>query len=342
MSAIQPILLRLVRESFGESQETFAKRFNLKQAVWSKYENGGAEPTEKTLGELCEQTGYNRDFFFQPAAALPGGLVFHRKRSSLSAFDRDRIEAEARLRAVDAAALCRKRKVRSNVPAEPGPTPEETARVVRALWKCGDGPIDDLVNILDNNGIVILEFNFGTGLLDGFFLRLPDDGLVCIALNSDPSIPADRRHFTLAHELGHALLHREAFPGKEAEIQADRFAAELLLPESSAKPELSSKYAFWELKELKARWKVSIAAILHRSKEFGLLSESRYRSYFVYLNKIGCRKKEPSCNVVRRESRLIPHLLRRCFPSGNPADAAGFLRLSVSRFLDRYPAYATA
>lgn len=77
----------------------------------------------------------------------------------------------------------------------------------------------------------------------------PGKSTGCSGAADLPSIPADRRHFTLAHELGHALLHREAFPGKEAEIQADRFAAELLLPESSAKLEMSSKYAFGELKE---------------------------------------------------------------------------------------------
>lgn len=339
MSAFQPILLRLVRESMGESQAAFAGRFDLKQAVWSKYENGGAEPTGETLDAIGRETGYDRNFFFQGGADVPAGLVFHRKRSSLSATVRDRIEAEARLRAIDAAALCRARGVRSKLPAKIGRTPEAAAQAVRECWNCGTGPIVNLVDVLDRNGIVVLEFDFETGLLDGFFLRLPDDGLVCIALNSNLSVAADRRHFTLAHELGHALLHREAFPGSDAEKEADRFAAEFLLPASSAQTELLPKYTFADLKRLKARWKVSMAAILHRSRKLGLLSESRYRGYFVYLNKIGCRKNEPPCGVGRHESRLVLHLLSKVYPDGDVAKAADALHLSVARVRTRYPAF---
>ena len=40
----------------------------------------------------------------------------------------------------------------------------------------------------------------------------------------------DRQLFSLAHEIGHMVLH--AYPEQEQEDQADRFASEFLMPEA--------------------------------------------------------------------------------------------------------------
>ena len=45
-------------------------------------------------------------------------------------------------------------------------------------------------------------------------------------MNSD--MPGDRHRFNLAHELGHALMHRHSTG--ECESEANRFAAEFLMP----------------------------------------------------------------------------------------------------------------
>lgn len=85
MRVIRPVLLRLVRESSGRSQEDFAALFGLRQAIWSKYENGNAQPTAETLSHLCARTGYEPAFFSAPVPEMPVGLVFHRKRAALPA-----------------------------------------------------------------------------------------------------------------------------------------------------------------------------------------------------------------------------------------------------------------
>ena len=86
--------------------------------------------------------------------------------------------------------------------------------------------------------------------LEGFLFALPSAGLVFV--NSDENNPISRRRFTAAHELGHFLLHRNRMTGgkwigdtketiREAgepktaamEREANRFAAELLMPSQS-------------------------------------------------------------------------------------------------------------
>lgn len=78
--------------------------------------------------------------------------------------------------------------------------------------------------------------------IDGFLFWAGSDGLAFV--NADQDSPLPRRRFTAAHELGHAVLHRErmgrfrvdakvredADDPDELEREANRFAAELLMP----------------------------------------------------------------------------------------------------------------
>ncbi|WP_086428661.1 ImmA/IrrE family metallo-endopeptidase [Staphylococcus cornubiensis] len=114
---------------------------------------------------------------------------------------------------------------------------------------------------------------------------------------------AVRRHFDLAHELGHLLLHRqvefdmlshEAFQAIEKE--ADIFAAEFLLPEkqfiesfNQVKKKSNPDY-FVMLKE---QWYVSIQAMAMRAYYLGLLSDAQYRYFWSLINKKGYKKREP-------------------------------------------------
>ncbi len=51
------------------------------------------------------------------------------------------------------------------------------------------------------------------------------------------TIPADRVRFSLAHEIGHIVVHQ--LPTDDMEREADRFAAEFLMPESAVRPDLT-------------------------------------------------------------------------------------------------------
>lgn len=89
---------------------------------------------------------------------------------------------------------------------------------------------------------VLAEVPGTTDAIDGFLFRSGNDGLAFV--NADGGSPLPRRRFTAAHELGHAVLHRERMgrfrvdvtidPSAEAademEREANRFAVELLMP----------------------------------------------------------------------------------------------------------------
>ncbi|MHB8394339.1 MAG: ImmA/IrrE family metallo-endopeptidase [Candidatus Dormibacteria bacterium] len=125
--------------------------------------------------------------------------------------------------------------------------------------------------------------------LSGILVRL-DDGTAAIAVNSSHA-PA-RQRFTIAHEIGHLLLHEgrpvfvdrlvrvnlrhqpSAKPSRE-ETVANRFAAELLMPESILMGSIinlrDSHVSGHDMIALLAdRFQTSAQAMEYRLADFGL------------------------------------------------------------------------
>lgn len=335
MAAYNASLLRLAREQMGLTQKMLAQKLDVKQAVLSKYENGVIVPPENMQQKIAAVLNYPVSFFLQDAAEIPSGLVFHRKRSSLLASDRLRIEAEVRARSLDVIKLFRCQDLRSNVIAREGRTPAEMAKAVRRHWGVSSGPIDDLTALLEKNGILVMQFDFQSDRLDGFFLPLPG-GIISIALNSNPAFSPDRRRHTLAHECGHALLeHCEGFPDDDSEREAELFASELLTPAEDIKPELSQTLTLAHLRDLKIRWKVSMGSLLYRAHALNTIKDAMYRKLWIFLSSQGYRKKEPDCGLKPEHPVLLARLVGD-FIKREP-DTLEKLCLSAERFHERYP-----
>jgi hypothetical protein len=86
----------------------------------------------------------------------------------------------------------------------------------------------------------------------------------------------DRRRFTIAHELGHALLERagKSLPhsGTEVERLCDKFAAEILMPKDIFLGRLGPTLTIERLFDLKRAFKVSLSAVAFRCFELRRVS----------------------------------------------------------------------
>ena len=102
------------------------------------------------------------------------------------------------------------------------------AQSIRQLWLLPRGPVDDVTSLLETAGVIVIGFDFGTDLCDGFSQHGSDNLPPIIFTNTRQ--PKDRLRFSLVHELGHIVMHRLPNPNMEAE--ANRFAAEFLMPTS--------------------------------------------------------------------------------------------------------------
>ena len=93
------------------------------------------------------------------------------------------------------------------------------------------------------------------------------------------------------------------------EKQAHRFACSLLLPEREFLDELYSPSldGFLALKE---RWGTSVAAMIVRCSDLGLLTDDQSRSMWINYNRRGWRKGEPLDGKMEKER---PTIIRRGF-----------------------------
>ena len=193
---------------------------------------------------------------------------------------------------------------------------DEAAAEVRRFWNMGDGPIANMVLLLENQGAVIARDKLSAETLDGLSEFVAEDKRPYIIVGTDKGSPA-RWRFDLAHELGHVVLHAHVRPEllvraehfKRIEEQAHRFAGAFLLPlEPFAEDFFSADLD--TLVAIKPKWKVSIAMMITRASRAGLIDDSTARRLWINSSRRGWRREEPYDDVMEVEE---PRLLRRSF-----------------------------
>ena len=160
---------------------------------------------------------------------------------------------------------------------------EEAASATRRHWRLGDGPISNVVLLLENNGTVILRHDLAAEALDAFSMWSREEKTPYIVLNSSKGA-AVRSRFDVAHELGHLILHRKTPAGclnrlelfNVIEQQAHSFASAFLLPETTFAADMVSP-TLDAFRALKPKWRVSIQGMIYRARDLGLLSPEQDR-----------------------------------------------------------------
>jgi Zn-dependent peptidase ImmA (M78 family) len=189
---------------------------------------------------------------------------------------------------------------------------EDLAVQARRHWGLGDGPISNVVWLLENKGAIVTRCELGDPRLDGLSHWRGERPSIMLA--SDRSSGA-RSRFDAAHELGHLLLHR-AVPAERLrkgqdwrlfEDQAHRFAGAFLFPQTSFRQEVLL-VDLDELRLLKMRWKVSIKMMVMRAAALGLITPERARQLLINYNRRGWRLNEPEEKAIDIEQ---PRLLKR-------------------------------
>lgn len=189
---------------------------------------------------------------------------------------------------------------------------EEIATRLREYWNLGDGPIGNMVNLLQKNGFTISRLEFNNKKVDAFSRW--HQGVPYIVLGSDKN-SAVRSRFDLAHELGHLIMHRhinqDDLSNKnildKIELEANQFAAAFLLPLSSFNKEvISSSINHFVI--LKERWKVSISAMIRRCSDANILTDNQIRYLNSQMIKYNYYRKEPLDDVIKIEE---PYLIKQ-------------------------------
>lgn len=296
-----PEMLTLARQSLEFTQEDVSERAQISQVRISRIEHGLVQPNDQEVERLAAALKYPTEFFFQAGHNYAPPVRMHRKRASLSQKVLNRIHAEINIRTLQIRQLLQgatfdpELPLRQLDPEEYDGRIEDVARAVRSAWQVPRGPIANIVRLMERAGIIIVPMRFGVRGFDAMTHLVPQlPPLVFI----DEESPMDRLRFTLAHELGHLIMH--LFPSPTMEQEANRFAAEFLMPRAELEPQLQ-RVSLPILAALKAVWKVSMASLLEQAKRFGVVSDRQYIRFRTELSKLGYLKREPETLDVQRE-----------------------------------------
>ena len=317
LGKFNPEMLLLARDIRGMTQKDVAEAAKLSQPYVSQLEAGTRESTSEAEEKLSSALNLPPSFFHQDEHYTGFGLsmVYYRKRNSALMSHLKRLQGEVNLRRIHARKLLRgvdlkTRQQFSFMDISENGTPEDVAHRLRASWMLPLGPIVNLVTVIENAGGLVFLFPFGTTDIDAMS-QWQADSPPMFFLNSQA--PADRIRFSLAHELGHVVMHDVA--SDDIEDEADRFASEFLMP----RDEIGSQLIGIDLKQavgLKPYWRCSMAALIRRGRDLQKITESRYRDLCIQMSKLGFRKREP-CPIAPELPKLVPALFESFASSGS-------------------------
>jgi Zn-dependent peptidase ImmA (M78 family)/DNA-binding XRE family transcriptional regulator len=339
-------MLSLARAARGFTQSELAKSAQVTQALISKLEAGlTVDPSSETVDAIASALRVPVDFFFSDER--PHGMPqFHyRKRAKLGRKALDTIEAQINIRRIHAARLFKSfEPYNERFPAidldNMGWTPQQAAQHIRGLWILPRGPIENLTAVVEENGAVVIQIDFGTSLLDAMSFRIP--GLPpLIFMNKD--MPGERYRFTLAHELAHLLLHNQPESDENMETQADEFAAELLMPAKEIRPYLTSP-SLGSLARVKPYWKVSLKALCMQCIRLKMITPNQYTGLMVNYSKARYgRFGEPFPIPVENPSALSSAVAYHMKVLGyTPEEMASLLMMDKKEFNETYSASPVA
>jgi Zn-dependent peptidase ImmA (M78 family)/DNA-binding XRE family transcriptional regulator len=287
-------MLTVAREARGLTQSELGNRLHIAAETISRIESGFRQPTTEQVFGFAKCLEFVDDFFFldEQIRHFGSGCIYHRKRKKASQGTLKKLLGLINVRRIQLKKLLQSAEIETanqfvRLDIDEHGEPAEIARMVRTIWKIPPGPIQNLTRTLEDAGGIVLRCDFGTRDVDAISQWLTGSPPLFL-VNS--RIPTDRCRWTLAHELGHIMMHQ--IPTDRMEDEADKFAAEFLTPQVEIKPYLQS-VTLPELANLKIYWKVSISSLLMRAAELKTISP-RTKSYlFTLMSKRGWTLNEP-------------------------------------------------
>lgn len=295
-----PDMMVLGRTLKDLNQTELATLMGKTQAYISKIEQRMLSPSDEFVDYLSEKLELPKTFFGQSGhlAGVPTSVhTFFRKTPKAKILSR--LNAEISLRILHLRII--KDRLNHCVATfntlieaiAPQPNhPEEAAREFRRYHNLNRGVIPNLTHLVEASGVLIFPCDFGDETnesVDGVSMNVP---------HLPPTIflnkirPADRMRFSLAHELFHILAHR--VPSDTMEDEANRFAAELLMPEEDIRVDLAESVSLNTLAALKPKWKASIASLLYRAGALGIINQNQKNYLWRQINQRGWKKQEPA------------------------------------------------
>lgn len=307
------------RKSLRLSQEQLAEIVGMTRQSINNYENAKTLPDSKTLSALARALGVTLDDLLRPDSE---GLPNFRFRAHESFGNNLQFAAQ----------VLRMLEIYNNLeqavglpPYAPESSPchqvegneKRIAEIASRFRRClglGEAPIFNLFETVEEIGLKVLRQPVP---IEGFFgLSACSDAQGAFVLINSHNITIERQLFTLAHEIGHLICHRDEYQDvlieegtkeeeKAREKVADRFAGHLLVPQA----ELERMYQLTtNIVKLKQHFRVSYQVILTRLAQMGVIDYAKEKA------KICAAYKKQHGSSLKNSMELPPELKLEDFP----------------------------
>lgn len=339
--------LKLAREAAGLSLRELEDRIDglvSAQAI-GKYERDEMMPSSTVLLALSKKLSVSPDYLLSKREIALSEIDFRRhtaagekEQRAVEAIVLDHAERYLQLEALlpDAA-------IRWQVPPASEfriQAPEDAelaAEKLRALWELGIGPINYMMELLEDKGIKVVAIPLPE-LVSGskaFAKQREQEAAALIVINSRHN--GERQRFTMAHELGHLILDFDnPMPEKHQEKAADRFAGAFLVTQQLLRKFLGKSRTVIQMRELiylKRIFKVSIAALVVRCGQLGILTQAAYGRLWGFLKANGMAdfgSAEPNA-IPPEEPTRMKRLCLRGIAEGAISESKAMALLRISR-----------
>lgn len=306
--------VRHARDFCALTQTTLAELAGMPQSKVSDIEGSRQDATPEDVKRIARATGFPVAFFHQgPLPDLPDGNFRRLKRGKV------RVTRQVRAQARQLVELVQRAEGTLTMPPV-RITPVRAVEDIEAIAaeareEAGVGhrdPIPNLTRAVERTGVIVA--GLPNEIPDHYgFSAWPDFGF-----NGRPIIvfaredPGDRQRSTIAHELGHLILHSplrdDELSLDEAEVEANRFAGALLLPREAAREMMRPPLTLTTLAHVKATFGASIGMCAYRAYDLGLISEERHVSLRRQMTSRGWHRVEP-VEVAQEQPLLIRRVL---------------------------------
>lgn len=310
-SRFEPARLTQARVRLGVSKTDLAGAVGVSAAAVGQYEAGVNSPRPEVLDRLAKALKVRQDFFSvgRPMARIDTVHAHFRSLRSARVSDRQKALATATLVWELTFALERYIKLPEvDLPSvRPGTAPSQAAVALRRHWDLPDGPVKHLVATAESHGIVVaIRPLREIDAVDAFSVVIVDRPIVITTPRRSENV--FRHRFSIAHEVGHLLLHEDFGEHSAAiEKEADEFAAAFLTPATSMDAALPARLDLAALDRLGRTWGLSPHSLVRRMVERGRTTESSARRAYQRLAMVN----DPPADPTSAYPGEVPTLLKK-------------------------------
>lgn len=174
-----------------------------------------------------------------------------------------------------------------------GDAEKDSINLRRHLGLASDGPIDDLIGVLENKGILIFACKIDNDKFSGMNGFVNDRPYIVINGN----MSTERNRSTIVHELSHLMfMWPENMEEKELEKYATAISGAFLFPKQDAIRELGirRREISKDMEIVCKEYGISMYLLVKRAQLSSIISKEVEQNFYIRANQYGWRKKEPT------------------------------------------------